>query len=93
MSYKISYTPEDTKRYPLMRKRKPFPWLKCVTVIFVIAAALWVKKQDIPEFLIPGDPDITKSAVQTMVSEVREGESLEDAVFVFCKEILDNRGS
>ena len=92
MSYKICYTPEDTKRYP-QTKPKRVPWLKILMIVFVITAVVWLKEQGIPDILIPGDPDITRNAVRTMVSEVQDGESLEDAVFVFCKEILDNRGA
>ena len=88
MPYKICYTPEDTNRYPQAKKMHSVKWARYAMFIILIFAVFWVKVNGLPDLLIPGDPKITKNAVETMISSVESGESMEDVVFVFCKEIL-----
>ena len=45
--------------------------------------------QTLRELLIPGDPEVTARACETMVSGIRAGEDFGDTVTAFCREILD----
>lgn len=89
MAYKIQYTPQNNRRYPLTIKNIQIEWGRWLTVLLIITAALWLRLKGVPDFLIPGDPVVTKSAAEMLFEEIRAGESVNDAVAVFCKEILD----
>jgi len=92
MAYKIQYSPETGKRYPQTRKRQPVDIGRWIGLLLVVAAALWLRINGMPEFLIPGDPDVTKAAAVLFVDQVQSGSSVNDAVTVFCKEILHGAG-
>ena len=90
MAYKISYTPEDTHRYPQKVQRQPGRWGKYYIAILILAAVLCLKQVGIPNFLIPGNAEVTKKAAQTMITEIKSGESLEDAITTFCMDIINS---
>ena len=89
MPYTIQYSPEMTQKYPAIKGHKPFKWGRGLCAILVIGGAVWVHLKGLPDFMIPGDPEITKSAAAMMLSNLRNGASIHDAVTVFCKEILN----
>ena len=91
MSYKIQYTPETAYRYP-QNKAKKFKWGDIAVLFCILAALTWFRVNGIPEFLIPGDPDVTKAAASGFVAQIRSGEPLREAATVFCKEILLGAG-
>lgn len=92
MAYKIQYSPENARRYPQIGKRKKFPFEGLLMLVLIFAAAIWVRLNGIPEFLIPGDPQVTKAAAATMIADLREGTRVNEAVTAFCKEILHGAG-
>ena len=89
MSYKIQYSPETANLYPKVSSRKQFRIKRWMTAVITVAAMLWIYLYGIPDFLIPGNPEITKSAVSTMVGEMKNGASLGDALTTFCKIVID----
>lgn len=91
MAYKIQYTPQDNGRYPEHIKRQRTKWGRGVIACLVIAVVLWFAANGIPELLIPLNVEITKSAAEEMVETVRQGESIERAVLVFCRQIIDGK--
>lgn len=92
MSYKIQYSPETSSLYPQTTVRKPFRVKRWLAVMIAAVAALWIHFYGIPNFVIPGDPEITKAAASALVEEIKNGETLNDAVTTFCKMILDGTG-
>ena len=87
MSYQIIYTPDENEKYPKnsrTKNRSHKYWI----LLLLSASALCIKLYGIPDFLIPGNKEITKSAVQTMILDLRSGESLDDAITGFCMEII-----
>ena len=92
MAYKIQYTPEDNSRYPQVRKSKPIHWKRWLFLAGILFGILWLRRSGIPDFLIPGDPEITSTAAKTMVENLQQGTTVNDAVTVFCKEILHGAG-
>lgn len=89
MSYKIQYSPESAHIYPTTRKRKRMESYKWLGFAVVIAAVVWVRLYGVPDFLIPGDPEITKEAMSVFVDKIRDGTGVKDAATTFCKMILD----
>ena len=92
MAYKIEYSPESAQRYPLLKvqdKRKPGGWV--IAGIF-LAVLLWIRIYGVPDFMIPGDADVTKEAASVFVREIRDGVAVNDAITAFCRSILDGAG-
>lgn len=89
MSYKIQYSPETANLYPQITSRKQFRVKRWMTVVITVAAVFWVYLYGFPDWLIPGDPEVTKAAASTMVGEMKNGTSFGDAVTTFCKMIID----
>ncbi len=89
MGYYISYQPEDADRYPPQKVRFPRKkyFLIMVVVLLLVSVFWW---EQITDFLTPGDPDVTRQAASTMVSNMRQGLSFGDAVTAFCREIFAN---
>ena len=92
MSYKILYTPEASHRYPQRKKSKPINWGNLLLLTMLVFTAAWFRLNGIPDFLIPGDPEVTKTAAAEMMAQTRIGESVSESVTVFCKEILNGAG-
>ena len=89
MAYKIQYTPQENSRYPIFIKQHKVKWGKICMVILLFAAVLWMSGNGIPDFLIPGDPKVTKTAAETMVMSMKSGESMDTAILTFCRQIID----
>ena len=92
MGYKIEYSPETAHCYPQRntpQKRNIGRWF---CLLLVIGTILWMRVNGIPDFLIPGDPIITKSAAVTLMDDISDGVNVNDAVTAFCRTILDGAG-
>ena len=89
MSYEIQYTPEDNKRYPLGKRRQRVSVGKMVVILGVVLSGIALRLYGIPDFLIPGDPQVTKAAAANFMESMRRGEGIESSITVFCKEVLD----
>ena len=89
MSYEIQYTPEDNKRYPLAKCRQRGSVGKMVVILGVVLSGIALRIYGIPDFLIPGDPQVTKAAAANFMDNMRRGEGIESSITVFCKEVLD----
>lgn len=92
MSYKIEYASELDRKYPSQKKAHHVKWGNIILISFVILGALWLRMNGVPDFLIPGDPNVTRAAAAVMVEQIQAGGSVGNAVTVFCKEILDGAG-
>ena len=92
MAYKIEYTPESAYRYPQAEKRRTIKPGKFVFLLFLIAAAAWIRFRGIPDILIPGDAVVTRAAASDFMEHVKTGMSVGEAVTVFCQQIIDGAG-
>lgn len=89
MSYKIQYSPETGYLYPQVRKQRTIHMKSWILPATAIVLALWLHFYGVPDFFIPGDPDVTKAATSVLVNEIQSGIAVNDAVTTFCKTILD----
>ena len=89
VSYIIQYTPEADRRYPHRNKPHKVRWGSILLILSVAASAIWIRMNGVPDAVIPGDPVVTKAAAVEMVERIKRGDSLNEVVTVFCKEILD----
>ena len=90
MGYRISYG-ENVQKIEIQEKpagkRSNKKYFLVAAIVAVLLAA-WSFSDRLTEYLIPGDPEITRSAMTTMVAEIGSGESVGEAVTAFCKEII-----
>ena len=90
MSYHITYNPDLRKKYSTSKKNKTKP-LKIALLLLVGFVAVYIFTQSgFARYLIPGDPEITTEAFSEMVKHVRQGESVGNAIVVFCREIIQS---
>lgn len=89
MAYKIQYSPEAACRYPQEREKRKPQLGKWLGLALIVAAALWVRVNGVPDFLIPGNPEITKAATVALIGDIQEGAPWNEAVTVFCETIID----
>lgn len=90
MSYCIEYNPELGKKYPKVKFKRHLPIKKLVYLLAFFLASYMLIHNKLYQYFIPGNPEATVAAFSTMVERVGEGDSMKDAVFGFCHEILLN---
>lgn len=89
MAYIIEYSPQDAKRYPKIKESKPIQIGRWLFPALLVAAVLWMRLYGVPDFLIPGEPEQTKTAAAEMVNNLQKGAALDDAVTAFCQDIIN----
>ncbi len=90
MGYRITYE-QSTIKTTLPRVHRTVnlkKWIWSAAICIVLVAICTSSK--VRSFLLPGDPEITEKALITLADDLKEGDSLSDAVTAFCREILDN---
>ena len=92
MAYRVCYSPEDNKRYPEVNKQGSGRGARYIAIISAVVLALSIPKvrDKLWMWLIPGDEAVTSGAFTQMVEDIQSGNSVADAVTVFCQEILDH---
>lgn len=91
MAYQITYGPVKQKKMGGKRGGGKLP-----AAVFLGALLLSVLayefRESIASFLLPGDPDVTAAALQSMAEEIAVGERIGDAFACFCQEIIEHAG-
>lgn len=90
MSYEIRYHPNLRKKFATSKSRSGTIWgVRCLIVAAVLALIIGVRTSDLwVNFMIPGEPTKTLSAVETFGENLKEGASFESAFQSFCIEIV-----
>ena len=88
MAYQIRYTDKCIMK-EIKSYRKPlYKWIIGVCSILLLGGAL--RFQAVQDFLIPGDPDVTRAAFSSFTRQLQEGERFSDAATVFCRRIIES---
>ncbi len=91
MGYRIEYD-----GIGINKRRKPIKWgslIALACVLLLVAGAVTVKMVGLPwvqEVLLPGDPEVTAMALEGLVEDLRQGDTLGQAIKAFCEEIIAN---
>ena len=89
MAYRIQYGKASKKeKDALLRNSKKLHIFKWGLIAVVVLLISIFGRFGYLDFLIPGDRDLTKSAFQAMVEDVREGECVKRAITAFCEVII-----
>lgn len=89
MAYMIQYQPEDDSRYPPVKRKADRRHIAMWMIGVVTVLICFLFGGEILDFLIPGDPEITKAAVAGIVEDLRNGMPITDVIDSFCGEILN----
>ena len=89
MGYYIRYQPEKNDKYPEeVHKRKDLVRIIASVVLLIALLSGVFFREEITEFLIPGDASVTKAAVSEMIESIETGTSVGEAITVFCRELI-----
>ncbi len=89
MSYRVTYPSSNRKTVTCRRIR--FSKKKWGTVIGILLTAVLIFGVFSDRFL-PGDRAVTSQALSNLVSSLREGDGIGEAMTVFCREIFRGAG-
>lgn len=91
MGYQIKYDAIGVKK---QRKHLNWRrWVVSISILLLIAGAITVKTVGltwVQEVLLPGDPEVTAMALESLVEDLRGGDTLGQAIKAFCEEIMAN---
>lgn len=93
MSYRITYTSFGEEKKRPAGNRKWTGVMAAVLVIALVFGAIAVKNTGlrwVQNYLLPGDPAVTAAALEGMIEDLKNGDSLGNAVTAFCREIVDH---
>ena len=88
MAYKIDYIPVGKRQY--LKNRKTPEWLFptiAVLAFFAVVLALTAHYGS-TDWLLPGDPAVTRAALIDLIENLKAGEQFGDAVTAFCREVI-----
>ena len=89
MSYIVEYNPELRKNYPMQyKKTHKFPLMVLVFTLSVFILLYVLNTTGALRLLTPGDPVVTAGAFADMVEQVRDGQSVSEAIFLFFKDVI-----
>lgn len=91
MSYYVSYNPEQASRYPTREKVKAVKAGRFITGVLILGLLICcLSIQEIRNFLIPGDPEVTIKATAKLLEEIKDGEGFVNAFTAFCEMVVTN---
>lgn len=92
MGYCISYNPELKRKYPPYNrvKRKRNGWLGVLVAITLLFVFLSGNSNELKKWILPGNPEVTETALTCLVQDVRDGVAVKEAITDFCLEIINN---
>jgi len=91
MGYRIEYERTGNIRRYSFTERRSRMWPYVLGAAVMMAVCLYGFAGDLlARFLLPGDPEITGQALDTMVEGLNSGQSLTEAITAFCQEIVAN---
>ena len=92
MAYRIEYDTSVPCRQRCCGKPKVTLLAAGFFLLFLLLVNLfWPAGGDLlREILLPGDPAVTAEAVDSLIENLEDGETVSDSVAAFCREIIDN---
>ena len=90
MGYRITYENGMIHKENIRQHRISWKWWGAGILAAAVAVTLMVPQGRlwIRDLFLPGDEEITASALESMVADLRAGEPLGEAVEAFCREII-----
>jgi len=86
MGYRISY--QNIGENPQCRHRGKRKIAFIVCAVAVCAGLLIAGRNVLLRWILPGDPEVTGRALETMIRSLQSGTNFSDALTTFCREII-----
>lgn len=92
MGYKVRYPLVGKQKYPQGQKLPK--WAVIAGIFWAFAAIILVFSywQGGISYLLPGDPEVTGPALQSLIDKLSDGQPLGKAVAAFCREVVAGAG-
>ena len=93
MSYRIEYGTAVPAKYLKKKRKSHFRIFNalCILLFAFGTGRVWPEgREKLQNFLLPGEPSVTEQAFTGMISDLSEGVNLEEAMLVFCQQIIDH---
>ena len=93
MGYRIAYESfGEEKKFPTYWRRKSAIAAGLLVIVLVVGAVSvkYTGLRWVQDYLLPGDPAVTAAALENFAQDLKEGESVKDAITAFCREIMDH---
>lgn len=92
MSYKTRYHLSFTQKFSFSNKRKiAFKFISCTVILGMLLLGLHLRDTEFwREFMIPGDPAETLSAVESFAGSIIEGATFDSAFREFCVDLVQD---
>ncbi len=92
MAYRVDYSKSGMREEVRERTFNISKAICTLALIFLIVlmGIIYPQKHMLEELLIPGDAEVTKQATAELVSNLRGGEGISEALQAFCVEIIEN---
>lgn len=89
MSYSVEYSPELNKKYPMKRKQhfNQKKWVMIAVICFIVT---WAGKTVISHCVIGEHVERQKERIGTMLTQIREGTAVSDALTTYCLGVLQD---
>lgn len=93
MGYHIQYektivkTPVNTA---IFGNKIKLTFVMILLISTILGYAAYSYKDILQEYILPGDAAVTVSALDTLIDDIRAGESLKDSITAFCLEIIEH---
>ena len=91
MAYKIQYKSGDDRRYPIKQLKRKRRYSSIIFACFILIALLSGSLFRVYDKLLPAELQSTKIATLMLLETLKEGKSIEDAVLVFCRQIIGEK--
>ena len=93
MSYRIEYgcAVPAKFRHPAWGLRLQILTAVCMILFSLIVGRSWPQGREmLREYLLAGEPAVTEQAFSGLVQDLSRGMGLEEAMTVFCRQIMDH---
>ncbi len=92
MAYRITYGEEPPHPHSMTPgKSRILPMSAAFFLLFLLlTGTFWPEgRATLENFLLPGDPQVTRLAISHMIDDLKDGEAPGDALVTFCREVID----
>lgn len=86
MAYKIDYNCFSMHKKKIRNHVSAVKTISVIAILLIVFALFYIG--DVQEFMIPGDPDVTKEAFAVFTEDLESGVGFQDAALSFCRQIM-----
>lgn len=93
MGYQIIYDAKDKHFIKKPKKARRTGIVICILSVLTLGILRFSGWGDtLWQYMLPGDPAVTTEAFQNLAESLKDGQSLSDAVYVFCDTVIQGAG-